>query len=242
MLTGHEKYFIQILGINFLIGFILVLFICFFKPDLRRSLVIKYIVYLLLVVLCSVLIISDMQPWFMICLLLGGWIELRTTVENISRFKKIMGFLIYLSVCSGMIYFMNDQRSVVFHFYALVVLFDGYSQLTGQLIGRTKLAAKTSPGKTIEGFLGGWIALTLALLFLPGLNENTIWFYILSSSWIACSALIGDLLASKWKRLAGLKDFNNLLPGHGGILDRFDGFIGACGFTGIALMLMKFYS
>jgi phosphatidate cytidylyltransferase len=65
---------------------------------------------------------------------------------------------------------------------------------------------------------------------------------LLAAFWIAITALSGDLLASRWKRLAGVKDFGQWLPAHGGLLDRFDSFIGVCGFSGVVLLVYDLFA
>ena len=91
--------------------------------------------------------------------------------------------------------------------------------VVGKLFGKRKLAPTVSPGKSWEGTLGGvlasacvaWAALGLEWMWLGALMG------VLSTS--------GDLIQSAWKRRRGLKDSGNLLPGHGGVMDRFDGFL-----------------
>jgi len=101
---------------------------------------------------------------------------------------------------------------------------DTFAYLTGITIGKNKLMPEVSPGKTIEGTLGG-IVFTIALsgiltyLFPATLKTST---WILLGATIAATATIGDLFESLIKRQAGIKDSGNILPGHGGFLDRFD--------------------
>jgi len=96
---------------------------------------------------------------------------------------------------------------------------DTFAYLTGRLWGRTKLMPAVSPGKTWEGFAGGLIGsgLVAAAVFGPG--------ELAAGAAVAVLATAGDLTQSAWKRRHGLKDSGTLLPGHGGILDRFDGFV-----------------
>jgi len=109
--------------------------------------------------------------------------------------------------------------------YLVVCTFDGFSQVVGQLLGRHQLAARVSPGKTIEGSIGGlFAAMGMGLLLRPMVKWNGPGS-LLACCFIVAAALTGDLLASLVKRKCGIKDFGNLLPGHGGILDRFDSFL-----------------
>lgn len=115
--------------------------------------------------------------------------------------------------------------------------FDGFSQVVGQWLGRLKLAPRISPAKTVEGALGGALAAVVVVVLLqPALASTP----AASVGWgllVAASALAGDLAKSWVKRRAGLKDFAATLPGQGGVLDRFDSFLGACAIAGTALRL-----
>jgi phosphatidate cytidylyltransferase len=128
-------------------------------------------------------------------------------------------------------------QTVVF-LYLTVAAFDGFSEVTGHLCGRRPLIPAVSPGKTQEGLLGGAagaIAVAVLLRDLPGLD--LVGAAALGAATGAC-ALAGDLSASWVKRRAGIKDFSALLPGQGGVLDRFDSFIGAGGLLAPVLAMV----
>jgi phosphatidate cytidylyltransferase len=95
--------------------------------------------------------------------------------------------------------------------------FDAFSQFFGQIFGRHALTRKISPNKTIEGCAGGLLMCMLTSFFM----FHSVW----KGLYISFFALSGDLLASFVKRRAGVKDFSRLLPGQGGVLDRFDSYI-----------------
>ncbi|MBI5836401.1 MAG: phosphatidate cytidylyltransferase [Candidatus Eisenbacteria bacterium] len=111
--------------------------------------------------------------------------------------------------------------------YALAILLvattDSFSQLWGRLLGRHRLCPKLSPGKTREGLAGGLgtaVIVALAMGFLaPGLAP---WARVALGLATAAGAVAGDLAFSWIKRQLGIKDFSSSLPGHGGLLDRFD--------------------
>jgi len=109
-------------------------------------------------------------------------------------------------------------------FFAMVVLADTGAYYTGRLIGRHKLAPRVSPGKTIEGAVGGLVAAIAAgplsrLLFF---HEIPLVHALVLGALIGVLGPIGDLAESMLKRGAGVKDSGTLLPGHGGVLDRVD--------------------
>jgi len=101
--------------------------------------------------------------------------------------------------------------------------FDTFGYFTGKVAGRTRLTPALSPKKTVEGLAGGVLAAVgttgLAGLVLLGMWT---WPLVVLGLLVAAAAQTGDLLASAVKRFAGVKDAGRLLPGHGGVLDRFD--------------------
>ena len=107
---------------------------------------------------------------------------------------------------------------------------DTFAYLTGRAIGRHKLIPEVSPKKTVEGAVGGIVFAALAFVlygwivkrfFAPSLSVNLL-VMALSGVIVAVVSQIGDLAMSVIKRRYGIKDYGNLFPGHGGVLDRFD--------------------
>lgn len=147
--------------------------------------------------------------------------------------------LILVSILSAILLAFAGESTVEEHLfvYTCVLTFDGFSQLIGQLIGKVKLSRSISPNKTLEGFLGGTLfSILTAILIRELINGSTIHAVIIGAG-ISIFALAGDLAASLYKRLFLVKDFNNLIPGHGGILDRFDSLFGATAFYFIYSLL-----
>ncbi len=110
---------------------------------------------------------------------------------------------------------------------------DSFAYLVGSLIGRTPFS-KISPKKTWEGTIGG---ITLCVLLIGYLGSATRFFtindWLIISGIAAIAGTFGDLLESKLKRMAGVKDSGSFMPGHGGFLDRFDSLLIAIPFTWI---------
>lgn len=105
----------------------------------------------------------------------------------------------------------------------LVWIYDIAAYLVGSRIGKKQLASGISPGKTWEGFIGGILITSLAgwgVYRLTELYHPLLWVFI--GAIISLSATVGDLFESKLKREAGVKDSGTIMPGHGGMLDRFD--------------------
>ncbi|MBP7854548.1 phosphatidate cytidylyltransferase [Candidatus Babeliales bacterium] len=125
---------------------------------------------------------------------------------------------------------MNNNegyRCLLYYMFVLVFAFDGTAYLTGTLLGSHKIIPTISPGKTVEGCIGGfigalltfWIALKADRLHIPFL-------FFFSLTLITCFlAFAGDIFESFLKRSAKIKDSGTILPGHGGFLDRFDAVI-----------------
>ncbi|XKM13866.1 phosphatidate cytidylyltransferase [Orbaceae bacterium ac157xtp] len=114
--------------------------------------------------------------------------------------------------------------SLLLYVFVLVWATDSGAYFAGKLLGKRKLAPHVSPGKTIEGLLGGVITSTIIVLFVDVLNIFDISFnhLIIASILAILSSVLGDLTESMLKREANLKDSGNLIPGHGGLLDRID--------------------
>lgn len=103
---------------------------------------------------------------------------------------------------------------------------DTCAYFSGNLFGKRKLSPEISPNKTIEGSIGGVLGsviLTSIYSLLVGIGY--IWEIIILTIFTSIISQMGDLIASKIKRVAGIKDYGNLIPGHGGVLDRFDSII-----------------
>ena len=112
----------------------------------------------------------------------------------------------------------------------------------GKRFGKTKLAPKVSPGKTVEGFAGGLVL--VGLIFLPILYINfepkAATLLLLTIIFTAVVSVGGDLFESKLKRFSGLKDSSNILPGHGGVLDRIDSLLSGAPFFAAGLLLLGY--
>ena len=111
--------------------------------------------------------------------------------------------------------------------FLLVWVADIGAYVTGRSIGRHKLAKKVSPGKTIEGLLGGLVFSAIYGYFVAQWLDKDWQYFVLAFPIIAGISVVGDLFASLLKRQGNVKDSGFLLPGHGGFLDRFDSLI-AC--------------
>ncbi len=118
----------------------------------------------------------------------------------------------------------TDGTTVIVLIFALIIASDSGAYFAGRRFGRRKLAPKISPGKTIEGVMGGVLlanlvgALCVSLLLDQVLSVG--WFVVFTVTSLA--SVLGDLYESLSKRAKGVKDSGAILPGHGGVLDRLD--------------------
>ena len=99
---------------------------------------------------------------------------------------------------------------------------DTLAYFVGSLVGRHKLCSAISPGKTVEGASGGIIGSILGVVFMGWLCGLPLVHMVIIGLLVGIAAPFGDLAESMLKRFTGVKDSGNILPGHGGILDRFD--------------------
>lgn len=163
-------------------------------------------------------------PFFMMFVEL--WRKKQHPFQNISIQVLGIVYLVLPFYLALEIKLMDERFEVYWPLLASMLLLiwtnDTFAYLTGKFFGKTKLFERISPKKTWEGTIGG-IAFTILLGFLLGnyVYEN-ITFWVVSSIIIALGAIFGDLIESMLKRSLNIKDSGSILPGHGGILDRFD--------------------
>ncbi len=114
----------------------------------------------------------------------------------------------------------------VLFYVVLIWINDVGAYLVGISIGRHKLCERISPKKSWEGFFGGLLLTAVAAVVLgprmSGLSTVPVWGWIVFGIVLTLSAVAGDLTESAFKRAAGVKDSGNIIPGHGGFMDRFD--------------------
>lgn len=158
---------------------------------------------------------------------LGLW-EILRLLPRLTRRVAPIAVLVFVAIAGGGMWLVRvEAAAFIGYLYVVVAVFDGFSQASGQLAGRTKLAPSISPGKTLEGLLiGAAVAIGCAMTLRASVSLSL--GRAAAIGVIAAGAgAIGDLAASWVKRRAGIKDYGTLLPGHGGILDRFDSFLTA---------------
>jgi phosphatidate cytidylyltransferase len=165
-----------------------------------------------------------------VLVIVAGFFELFKLYSE-SGYNHFMFFLtaiLIMAVASAGFYsFSGLDKGLILFSFLILSIFDGYGQITGQLFGRTKLFPKVSPNKTVEGLIGGAVIAVLSALVFRNIMPAKPMNAILMAVVVVIFAFAGDTAKSIYKRKYNVKDFSNLIPGHGGILDRFDSLIAA---------------
>ena len=152
--------------------------------------------------------------------------------ENKEKFiTTIKGLFIYFYVTLSFYHLvllrnMDDGFRYIFFMFIIIWVTDSFAYFTGMAFGKNKLAPSISPKKTIEGSVGGSLsALIISLLinkYFSIFPDVSIWILAIIILFLTVISQLGDLFESSIKRIYNVKDSGKILPGHGGVLDRFD--------------------
>ncbi len=198
----------------------------FFVIGLLAAAVISYF----LVDYHSTFIMLGALWWLVVLVLLAFYHQGTTLYTNKAWLLRVSAFFVLVVAWLALINLHQRFPQLVLYLIFLVAIADSGAYFTGKAFGKNKLAPELSPGKTREGALGGligatiWSILGAMYFYLPSVD----WLpFILLSIVVAMMSIVGDLFESLIKREAGQKDSGNILPGHGGVLDRVDGLLAA---------------
>lgn len=151
---------------------------------------------------------------------------------NINDALYLIGGILFISIgLNSLVIIRSIGLANIVYVLLVTIMTDTFALFTGRLIGKHKLCEKISPNKTIEGAVGGSVVAIIigSLFYTYVINSNINLFLIIIVTLIfSVVGQIGDLLFSSIKRHYKIKDFSNLIPGHGGILDRLDSIIFVC--------------
>lgn len=194
-------------------------------------------------------------------LILSGFVNLFLLKDvlwtsKIPMFEKKKYITVVFYIISGFVFLtlipvMNiDGRfmpELIVAVFILVWSNDTFAYLIGKNFGKHKLLERISPKKTIEGFIGGMLGALLAGYIIFKVLEHysqldaleyPLWMWIVMALIVAIFGTIGDLIQSKFKRQAGVKDSGIIMPGHGGLYDRLDSIIYASPFVYAFLLIV----
>ena len=184
---------------------------------------VKYVAYILITTGIVLSIWFRLFSIVAIVIVLAGYYEL-VRVPNNKRYS--LALILFTIIAAGFLFYsIQFNRKFQFFIYLQILAFDAFSQVTGQFSGKTLLAPKISPSKTLEGLIGGICFCILSSLLTSNWMSISIITAIIFGLVTSIFGFAGDMLASYYKRVAGIKDYSNLLPGQGGFLDRFDSFM-----------------
>jgi phosphatidate cytidylyltransferase len=156
-------------------------------------------------------------------------------VSPIWKYLYLVGYILLPFIFIVKISFgINDYNpKIIIGLFILIWTNDTFAYLVGKSIGKHKLYERISPKKTIEGFLGGvafaiFAGYLISKLYIkpnPNFSDTSILIWTMIALIVGVFGTIGDLIESKFKRIAEVKDSGKIMPGHGGILDRLDSVI-----------------
>jgi phosphatidate cytidylyltransferase len=136
--------------------------------------------------------------------------------------------------------FGDYNPQIILGIFMLIWTNDSFAYIVGKNFGKQKLFSSISPKKTVEGFLGGVFFAALSSYFIaliaPSLSFTN---WLIISVLVSVFGTLGDLVESKYKRQAAVKDSGKIMPGHGGMLDRLDSAIFAAPFIYLFLRILK---
>jgi phosphatidate cytidylyltransferase len=205
--------------------------------------------------ICAIEFSSLVQEVDILYLALGWWVtafvfvSLHPKLKNIwssPAARLIMGLFILLPMWVGFVQIKSYPFNDYLIMYVMFVVWgaDVGAYFAGRTFGKHKLAPSVSPGKTWEGVFGGLLVTTLMALGGGYLLESEAGLSLDTQQWallivltllITCFSVVGDLIESMVKRHRGIKDSSNLLPGHGGVMDRIDSMTAALPLFALAL-------
>ena len=140
-----------------------------------------------------------------------------------------MGIVLFIGLSFNLIIITrNYDISYIIYLLLITTITDTFALFTGRLIGNYKISPKISPNKTLEGCIGGLLMGTFvaSAFYMTVINPNySLVVIVLITALLSIIGQIGDLVFSAIKRYYDKKDFSDLIPGHGGILDRFDSLV-----------------
>ncbi|MFW0736218.1 phosphatidate cytidylyltransferase [Flavobacterium sp. T12S277] len=156
-------------------------------------------------------------------------------ISKSSKYIYLLGYvtLPFLFITKISFGIKDYNPKIIIGLFVLIWTNDTFAYLVGKSMGKHKLFERISPKKTIEGFLGGVVFAAFAGFLIsklyiqpkPDFSTKSILIWMIIALIVSVFGTIGDLIESKFKRVAGVKDSGSIMPGHGGVLDRLDSVI-----------------
>lgn len=204
----------------------------------------KFLVYFLIIniLYLSIAYVPMMFRFLSALIVAAGFFELIKLFRESGYSKKIVfvsAFLLFGILSTGFYFFAKLNKELVLFSFLILSIFDSFSQISGQLWGRRKILPNVSPNKTLEGLAGGAIVAFISTFLLLELASRPLHLALLLSAGIVICAFAGDAAASAYKRKYGVKNYSEIIPGHGGILDRFDSLIAGGAWVAFSVYILN---
>ncbi|MFT5252050.1 MAG: phosphatidate cytidylyltransferase, partial [Flavobacteriales bacterium] len=157
------------------------------------------------------------------------------SITKVSKYLYLLGYIVLPFIFITKISFgiLDYNPKIIIGLFVIIWTNDTFAYIVGKSVGKNKLFERISPKKTIEGFIGGvafavFAGYLISKLYIrpnPNFSPKSIVIWTTIALLAGVFGTIGDLIESKFKRIAGVKDSGKIMPGHGGILDRLDSVI-----------------
>jgi phosphatidate cytidylyltransferase len=196
------------------------------------------LILLIAVLIVNVYLIRD--------LVLVNRIALFNTKKHVIALLYLIGSSLFLALIPDVV--ENYQPELLIGIFSIIWVNDSFAYIFGKNFGKHKLMKRISPKKTIEGFVGGLIMAIVAgaglyfYLQYNNMGNYSVWSWMIIAFVVAFFGTIGDLIQSKIKRQAAVKDSGSIMPGHGGIFDRMDSIIFAAPFAYLTFLIINHVS
>lgn len=149
----------------------------------------------------------------------------KTAAQEDQKKWQLIGFFYILIPVYSVIQIRSIDVDILFWMFAIIWTTDIFAFFSGKTFGGPKLAPSISPNKTWSGLAGGIISSVIIGVVCSSLFKGSAIFFMFASMSLSILEQISDLIESKIKRIFGVKDSGNVIPGHGGVLDRLDGIV-----------------
>jgi len=180
----------------------------------------------------------------LVILLLFSWIlQMFSKNGSLKNLMSLIAGFFYINIPFCCVSFLQNNEWVTGISYLLFIFIflwanDTFAYLSGKYFGKTKIVPHISPNKTLEGYIGGMIFCGITVLVISFFTTiPSLYFSLILVFLVSVFGNLGDLAESFLKRQLGIKDSGNIMPGHGGILDRFDSFL----FASMVVTFMLFF-
>ena len=170
----------------------------------------------------------------------------KTNFKIATRYLLLIGYIIIPFVITNYVAIGKNgyNPKILISILILIWANDTFAYLVGKNFGKNKLFPSVSPKKTIEGFVGGMFFTIISSVLLSKfyIESNILYIWIIIAIIVSIFSTLGDLIQSKFKRVAGIKDSGKIMPGHGGILDRLDSIIFVIPFINLFYLILYYVS